>query len=74
MTKLGNRLLSLLLKTEKAGACVPEQGNRCCKYAYGRCESGRYYKYYRYGTINCYGTCVINTTTTCNKVGSGEAC
>lgn len=74
MTKLGAKMLSLLLKTEKAGACVPENGSRCCGWATTICQSGRAYKIYKYGTINCTGSCTNKVGAQCNKVGSGEVC
>ncbi|GIG65144.1 hypothetical protein [Phytomonospora endophytica] len=74
MTKLGTKMLSFLLKTEKAGACVPEHGSRCCGYATSVCQSGRVYRVYKYGTISCNGPCTNKTGSQCDKQGTGAVC
>lgn len=44
--KLSDRLLGLVLREERAGACVPENGTKC------KCQSGVLYRF------NCLGSCV----------------
>ncbi|WP_282692497.1 hypothetical protein [Streptomyces sp. CC208A] len=50
---MGDKLLGLLLKEERAGACVPEHGTYCY------CKNG--VKWY----MNCYGICKARTTAPC---------
>ncbi|WP_344523998.1 hypothetical protein [Streptomyces albiaxialis] len=46
---MSDKVLGLVLREERAGACVPEHGNYCY------CRSGK--KYY----MNCYGICTKST-------------
>ncbi|MEV5988884.1 hypothetical protein AB0L85_28420 [Streptomyces sp. NPDC052051] len=48
--KLGDKLLGVLLKEDKAGACVPEHGSFC------KCSSHKKYIY------SCNGPCVVSGT------------
>lgn len=40
---IGDRILGSLAPSAKAGACVPEHGDRCCK---------------KYGVVQCLGNCL----------------
>ncbi|MCP9208966.1 hypothetical protein [Streptomyces cucumeris] len=50
LAKLSDRILSAVLREERAGACVPEHGERCY------CKSGKVYRF------NCNGICTKSTT------------
>jgi hypothetical protein len=52
LAKTGDRLLGAFLGRVDAGACIPENGQRCA------CRSGWLYRY------NCTGSC-LKTTSHC---------
>ncbi|SBT43468.1 hypothetical protein [Micromonospora auratinigra] len=63
LTRVGDTLLGAVLGREEAGACVPENGQKCsCVASNGYCSSGTYFRYYRQGYYNCYGSCVTSTS------------
>ncbi|WP_027346326.1 hypothetical protein [Hamadaea tsunoensis] len=67
MTKLahlGDRMLGLLLREERAGACVPENGQACsvCVKVDGYCSGGYWYWRYRKAHYNCNGVCVSDSS------------
>ncbi|WP_326690769.1 MULTISPECIES: hypothetical protein [unclassified Streptomyces] len=53
IAKLSDKLLGMVLREERAGACVPEHGNYC------GCKSG--YKY----ALDCNGHCTDKTINRC---------
>lgn len=61
VTRAADRLLARILRTEVAGACVPEHGDSCGATKYV-CRSGRLYRTV-YGTVACNGTCPSPVTT-----------
>lgn len=56
-----DRLLGRMLRTEVAGACVPEHGDSCGATKYV-CRSGRLYRTV-YGRVQCNGRCPAPVTT-----------
>jgi len=77
LTRLGDRMLSIVLRTEDAGACVPEYGQPC-----GSCRQGGtgycgsdghwYWRYYR-GRYTCTGAC-SGSSVYCYSRRSGAIC
>ncbi len=67
LNRFGDRLLAALLPATEAGACVPEHGDRCgCYKKTCACVGVDVRRcYWRYKTVDCYGTCQW-TTTLCN--------
>jgi hypothetical protein len=61
VTKAADRLLARVLRTEVAGACVPDHGQSCGSPTY-TCHNGRLYRT-TYGVVQCNGTCPTPVTT-----------
>ncbi|AEV87844.1 hypothetical protein ACWT_6831 [Actinoplanes sp. SE50] len=60
LIKAGDRLLARVLRTEVAGACVPDHGQSCGSITYV-CHLGRLYKHDP-GRVQCNGQCVTTVT------------
>lgn len=61
LNRLGDRLLARMLRSDVAGACVPDHGDSCGATRYF-CRGTRMYRTV-YGRVQCNGTCPAPITT-----------
>lgn len=56
LSRLGDRLLDLLVQRGDAGACVPTTGDNCSSVT-TVCNGHVLYHVFRHGQVQCDGTC-----------------
>jgi hypothetical protein len=59
LARLGDAMLACVLPAEEAGACIPENGQKC--YCGSPCGTDYCTQYY----FNCTGTCVKHGSNRC---------
>jgi hypothetical protein len=69
-SRLADRLVSLVIPSVEAGACVDENGRLFWRNCGGcGCSGGRYVRRQCECRINCMGTCVNTGRTRCVQTG-----
>lgn len=66
LSRLGDRLLDLVVRRGDAGACVPNQGDPC-NYTVTQCGGHVLYEVHHKGQIQCGGACPVVDRTPIGK-------